>query len=94
MDKILKEVRKSQRRNPNLHVAYDGLYCYIHALSNRQCSFCLGFAHTAKHCQSKKELDSICKRVPEWKMAWGTVKAVAKGRGVMEGVSRAQAGIQ
>jgi hypothetical protein len=27
-------------------------------------------------------------------MAWGTVKAVAKGRGVMEGVGRAQAGIQ
>ena len=93
MQNILNEIRKSQKKNPRLGIAYDGIYSYVHALSAKQCSFCLGFAHTAKQCQSKKDLDAVCKRVPEWKMAWGTVKGHSKNQGVMEGIGRAQAGI-
>ena len=50
MQNILNEIRKAQRKNPGLRVSYDGIYSYVHAISSKQCAFCLGFAHTAKQC--------------------------------------------
>ncbi len=94
MQKVLNEIRQAQVRQAGLKIPLEGIYSYVHSLSHKECRFCLGFGHTAKNCSTKKDVDTVCKRNPEWKMAWGSVKSVAKRDGVVSGIRRAQGGIQ
>ena len=59
----------------------EGLGVMLGSMSTIKCTFCGGIGHISSECSTKKNIDKAVKRVPAWRILWGTMKAAKKSTG-------------
>ena len=77
MNHIIDQLKKYQAQHFEHASTVNAMIEVVQQQSTRRCKICRGWGHKIATCCTKKQLDNICKKFPQWKIVWGAIKGSA-----------------